>query len=303
MTLMTPGTLTVPRAATAADLFSLLKPRVMSLVIFTGFAGMISAPSAQPLSGLTMVWTLLFMALGAGAAGALNMWYEVDTDALMQRTAQRPLPAGRLHPRTALILGLLLGSLAIIGMGLTVNPLAAALLALTIAFYVVVYTIWLKPRTPQNIVIGGAAGALPPVIGWSAVTETIEPGALALFFIIFLWTPPHFWSLALCRTDDYARAGLPMLPVVAGTAKTCRLILLYTIALLGASLLPPLLGHAGLLYTTVALCGGTLFLLNALALNRSTQDDLKAQANKMFRASIFYLFALFLALPLERIAT
>ena len=290
---------TLPRAS-VADVLCLLKPRVMSLVIFTGFAGMMSATGAAALSSSTAL-TLLFMALGAGAAGALNMWYEVDIDARMQRTCQRPLPAGRLHPQTALLLGSILGTVSVLGMALAVNLVAAALLALTIGFYILVYTVWLKPRTPQNIVIGGAAGALPPVIGWSAVTATLDPGALALFLIIFLWTPPHFWSLALCRTQDYASAQIPMLPAVAGKTKTCRLILFYTVALFLASFVPVFLGFAGFLYLATAFFGGILFLLKALALSKAKAQNLNLQAKKLFRFSIFYLFFLFLALPLEKI--
>src|SRR5215472_8147800 len=226
--------------AAVADYIETLKPRVMSLVVFTGIVGMALAPGhLNPVQALVAV---LCIAVGAGAAGAINMWYDRDIDALMRRTAGRPLPAGRMMPGEALGFGVVLGVGAVLVMGLAVNWVAAELLALTIAFYVFVYTIWLKRRTPQNIVIGGAAGAFPPIIGWAAATGQVGWGAIALFAIIFFWTPPHFWALSLYRIGDYAAAGVPMLPVVAGPGETKRQMLLYTLILWPATLAPWLLG-------------------------------------------------------------
>ena len=226
--------------ATAGDYFALLKPRVMSLVVFTGFVGFYLAPaSPHPvLAGIA----ILCIAVGAGAAGAINMWYERDIDAVMKRTMSRPIPTGRIAPGNALGFGVVLAIASVTLMGLALNLPAAALLALSIAFYVFVYTIWLKRRTPQNIVIGGAAGAFPPMIGWAAASGEVSLASLALFAIIFIWTPPHFWSLALYRSQDYAKAGIPMLPVIAGPDETRRQILLYTAVLLPVTLTPYLLG-------------------------------------------------------------
>src|SRR5580658_7234929 len=230
-----------PSIAGVGDYIELMKPRVMSLVVFTALVGLLIAPGhVHPVIGLT---ALICIAVGAGAAGALNMWYDADIDARMARTAERPIPAGRLAPGEALAFGLTLATFAVVVLGLLVNAVAGALLAATIAFYVLVYTMWLKRTTPQNIVIGGAAGALPPVIGWAAATGgvTIEP--TLLFLIIFFWTPPHFWALSLYRTEDYARAGVPMLPVVAGDRETRRQILLYTLLLAPLGTAPWLLGY------------------------------------------------------------
>jgi len=225
---------------------ALTKPRVMLLVVFTAFVGLMVAPGGiDPLAGAVAV---LCIAAGAGAAGALNMWYDADIDAVMARTAMRPIPSGRVSRLEALVFGLMLGMFAIVALGTLLNIAAAALLAFTIFFYVVVYTMWLKRRTPQNIVIGGAAGALPPVIGWVAVAGYVELEPLILFLIIFLWTPPHFWALSLNLVGEYARAGVPMLPVVAGRAETKRRILLYSVLLVGVSLMPWVLGFAGAVY-------------------------------------------------------
>jgi protoheme IX farnesyltransferase len=242
----------------------------------------------------------LCITVGAGAAGALNMWYDADIDARMDRTAGRPIPAGRLLPGEALGFGLTLAGFSVVTLGLLVNVVAAALLALTIAFYVVVYTIWLKRRTPQNIVIGGAAGALPPMIGWAAATGSIAIEPALLFLIIFFWTPPHFWALSLYRAEDYARAGVPMLPVVAGVAETRRQILLYTLLLAPLGAAPWLLGYAGALYGVVALAAGAAMI--ALALRVRAERHGHAAAKQMFAFSILYLFLLFAILLVDRLA-
>src|SRR6201989_3281527 len=240
--------------ANIGDYVALTKPRVMSLVVFTALVGLMAAPGGiDPFAGVV---ALICIATGAGAAGALNMWYDADIDAVMARTAMRPIPSGRVSRSEALAFGLMLGMCAILALGTLLNMAAAALLAFTIFFYVVVYTVWLKRRTPQNIVIGGAAGALPPVIGWVAATGDISYEPPILFLISFLWTPPHFWALSLNRADEYARAGVPMLPVVAGRAGTKRQILIYSVALLPVSMLPWVLGFAGIIYSAVALIGG-----------------------------------------------
>ena len=275
------------------DFAALTKPRVMMLAVFTALVGLSSAPVR--LDPLTTFAAVLAIAAGAAAAGALNMWYDADIDAVMTRTAMRPIPRGRISRFEALIFGLVLGGLAVAVLALATNLIAAALLACTILFYVVVYTAWLKRTTRQNIVIGGAAGALPPAIGWAAATGDVGLEPLALFLIIFLCTPPHFWSLALNRTDDYARAGVPMLPVVAGRAATTRQILIYSFLLALASELPWVLGFAGTVYgATAAICGAP-FLLLAIQLNRSTEADRRAP-HRLFVFSICYLFALFAAL-------
>ena len=241
-----PSRLAEPSLAGVGDYLALMKPRVMSLVVFTALAGLAVAPGAMhPMIGFT---ALLCIAVGAGAAGALNMWYDADIDARMTRTARRPVPMGRVQPGEALAFGLTLAGFAVVVLGLLVNVLAAALLAFTIFFYASVYTVWLKRSTPQNIVIGGAAGAFPPMIGWAAATGSLSLEPVLLFLIIFFWTPPHFWALALYRTEDYARAGVPMLPVVAGDAATRRQILLYTLILVPLGVAPCALGYAGPLY-------------------------------------------------------
>jgi len=284
-----------PTAASAADYIALLKPRVMSLVVFTGLVGLVLAPGAlHPVIALT---ALLCIAVGAGASGAINMWYDADIDAIMTRTRGRPIPQGRIAPGEALGFGVTLGVGSVVVMGLLVNPVAALLLAATIAFYVFVYTMWLKRRTPRNIVIGGAAGAFPPLIGWAAVTGGVDVLPLILFAIIFLWTPPHFWALALYRSDDYARAGVPMLPVVAGKRETRRQILMYSVALWPLTLAPWWLGHAGPLYGVGAAGLSGLLVLAAIRVWRDTGDR---AARQLFAYSILYLFLLFALLLAER---
>jgi protoheme IX farnesyltransferase len=286
-----------PAYARVRDYVALLKPRVMSLVVFTGLAGLVVAPgSLHPLLAAVAV---LCIALGAGAAGAINMWYERDIDALMERTRKRPIPAGRVAPDKALAFGVTLALLSVALMGVAINWTAAALLALAIGFYIFVYTIWLKRRTPQNIVIGGAAGAFPPMIGWAAVTGEISLESFSLFLIIFMWTPPHFWALALYRTGDYANAGVPMLPVVAGKAETSRQILIYTSLLVPLSFAPLVLGTAGIGYGVVAAVMGTGFLLLAVQVLREQGGR---AARLMFRFSILYLFMLFAALIIEHVS-
>jgi len=284
--------------ASAADYVALLKPRVMSLVLFTALVGLVLAPGAMhPALAVT---ALLCIAVGAGASGAINMWYDADIDAAMKRTAGRPIPAGRIAPGEALGFGVTLAVGAVLTMGLLVNLAAAALLALTIAFYVFVYTMWLKRRTPQNIVIGGAAGAFPPMVGWAAASGGISPDAALLFAIIFFWTPPHFWALSLYRADDYARAGVPMLPVVAGAAETRRQILIYSVILVPLTLAPWLTGLAAAVYGVGAAILGAAFLSMAVQVWRGG-DDADAPARRLFGFSILYLFLLFALLLAERL--
>jgi protoheme IX farnesyltransferase len=274
---------------------TLMKPRVMALALFTAFVGLMIAPTrVDPLPGFIAI---LAIAAGAGAAGALNMWYDADIDAVMARTAMRPIPRGKVSKAEALVFGLVLGVVAVTALALATNLAAAALLASTIIFYVVAYTAWLKRTTSQNIVIGGAAGALPPVIGWAAATGQTGLEPLALFLIIFLWTPPHFWALALNRTDDYARAGVPMLPIVAGRAATTRQILIYSSLLVVASELPRGLGFAGAMYGVIAAICGALFLLLAYRLTKSGAD--RHAAHRLFLFSISYLFMLFATLLVD----
>ncbi len=282
------------------DFVALMKPRVMSLVVFTALVGLLAAPG--PHDPIVSLVALLCISAGAGAAGALNMWWDADIDALMSRTAMRPIPRGRVSRPEALAFGLMLAAGSILTMSFAVNVAAAALLAFTIFFYVVVYTLWLKRRTSQNIVIGGAAGALPPVIGWAATTGGVGTEPLILFLIIFLWTPPHFWALSLNRAHDYARAGVPMLPVVAGRAETKRQICLYSLLLAPVSILPWALGPAGPIYVaTSALSSATMIML-ASKLRRSGEAD-KRPARRLFIFSIVYLFALFAALLIESMTT
>jgi protoheme IX farnesyltransferase len=278
--------------ATAGDYIALMKPRVMSLVVFTALVGMQVAPGH--LDPVLSCVGLGCIALGAGAAGVLNMWYDADIDAVMGRTAMRPVPRGRVSRPEALAFGLLLATIAVLGLGLWLNVAAAALLGFTIFFYAVVYTMWLKRRTPQNIVIGGAAGALPPVIGWVAATGRIGIEPLLLFCIIFLWTPPHFWALALNRSGEYAQAGVPMLPVVAGRAETKRQIVIYSVLLLLTSMLPWVLGMAGYPYAVIAAISGVMFVVLALRLRGS--DGTARRAYRFFAFSIAYLFVLFASL-------
>ena len=277
------------------DYVELLKPRVMSLVVFTGFVGLYLAPGH--LHPLLAAVAVLCIAVAAGASGAINMWYERDIDALMERTRNRPLPAGRMAPGEALGFGCVLAGAAVMVMGLALNWAAAALLALTISFYVFVYTIGLKRRTPQNIVIGGAAGAFPPLVGWAAATGDVGWPALALFALIFFWTPPHFWALSLYRAGDYARAGVPMLPVVAGPVETKKQMLLYTLVLWPVSLAPALLHVTGWVYGIAALALSMLFTALAVAVLRG--GDAR-WPRRMFGFSILYLFLLFLLMALDR---
>jgi len=277
------------------DYIALTKPRVMSLVLFTALVGLMVAPGGiDPFAAVT---ALLCIAAGAGSAAALNMWYDADIDARMARTAMRPVAAGRVAPAEALAFGLLLGGCAVLLMGALLNATAAALLAFTIFFYVAVYTMWLKRRTPQNIVIGGAAGALPPVIGWAAATGSIGIEPLVLFLIVFLWTPPHFWALSLNLAADYARVGVPMLPVVAGKAETKRQIWLYCVLLVPVSLLPWGLGFAGAIYGAAALLLGTTLVVMAGQVRRSPDED-RRSARRLFVFSMLYLVLLFGALLL-----
>jgi protoheme IX farnesyltransferase len=282
------------------DFFALTKPRVMSLVVFTGLCGLLAAPQAiHPVIGFTAV---LCIALGAGGAAALNQWWEADLDAGMKRTSKRPLPAGRMDRTSARDFGIALSVSSVLIMGLAVGWLAAAILALSIVYYAVVYTIWLKPRTPQNIVIGGGAGAFPPLIGWVAATGDITLMPVLLFAIIFMWTPPHFWALALFVKTDYAKVGIPMLPVVAGEAETRRQILIYSVILLIVSLVPWWIGGTGWIYGAAALLLSGAFLLLSLpvAMRRAEDGDRMKPEKRLFSFSVLYLFALFTALVADR---
>jgi heme o synthase len=285
----------------AGDYFKLLKPRVMSLVIFTAIVGLVATPqSIHPWLGFVAIFCI---AMGAGAAGALNMWYDADIDAIMKRTATRPVPAGLVEPGEALGFGLALAVASVLMLGLLVSVPAALLLAFTIFFYVVIYSMWLKRWTAQNIVIGGAAGAFPPMVAWTAVTGTIELGSVALFLLIFMWTPPHFWALALFKEIDYEKAGVPMLPNVAGRPETKKQILIYTVLLLPTIALPPLFGVGGWLYALGAAILTLKFLADAVKLYRA--PDLASEnkaAGKLFGFSILWLFAVFALILIERIA-
>ena len=282
------------------DILALTKPRVMSLVVFTGLCGLLVAPVRLPLVlGFTAI---LCIALGAGACGALNQWYEADIDAKMRRTANRPLPAGRMDRQSALHFGVGLAGFSVLLMGLATNWFAALFLAVSILFYVFVYTMWLKPRTAQNIVIGGAAGAFPPLIGWVAATGHVAALPLLLFAIIFLWTPPHFWALSLFVRSDYAAAGIPMLPVVAGVENTRRQILLYTLPMAAAAVAAWPLGLTGIVYGASALVLSGVFLVLAMrvAANRASEPAQMAPEKHLFAYSVFYLFALFTVLVADR---
>jgi protoheme IX farnesyltransferase len=295
------ASLVPPRLISEADVgdyLALMKPRVMSLVVFTALVGLAVAPGhVHPVIGFT---ALLCIAVGAGAAGVLNMWYDADIDAVMTRTASRPIPRGKVAPGEALGFGLTLAAFSVVVLGLLVSWAASALLAFTIFFYVVIYTVWLKRTTPQNIVIGGAAGAFPPMIGWAAVTGTVSIEPILLFLIVFFWTPPHFWALSLLRTDDYARARVPMLPVVSGAQETRRQILLYSIVLAPIGAAPWLLGYAGVWSGITALVCGALMVALAWRV-RSEPDGARADqaARRLFAFSIVYLFVLFAALLAE----
>jgi protoheme IX farnesyltransferase len=278
------------------DYIALLKPRVMSLVVFTGFAGLWVAPGGQTMHPALIFVAMLCLAINAGAAGAINMWYDRDIDAIMNRTKSRPLPAGRIEPAEALSFGIILSLFSVMLMGMALNWTAAGWLAFASFFYIVIYTLWLKRTTPQNIVIGGAAGAFPPMIGWAAVTGNVSLLPIILFLIIFFWTPPHFWALSLYTNEDYRKANIPMMPVVKGIASTKIQMLAYTLILFGLSLAPWFLGFSGAIYGISALFLSGFFVWAALCVLRS--DDLK-QARLMFGYSVFYLFALFLAVILD----
>ena len=281
------------------DFIALMKPRVMSLVVFTALTGLVLAPGNMH-PALAAI-ALICIAVGAGASGALNMWFDADIDACMQRTASRPIPRGLVTADEALTFGVVLAIGSVVTLGVLVNWVAAALLTLTIAFYLFVYTMWLKRRTPQNIVIGGAAGAFPPMVGWAAAAGSVSVESVVLFLIIFMWTPPHFWALALYRSRDYERAGVPMLPVVAGPDETRKQIVIYAALLVPLALLPSLMGFGGPLYTLTAIVLGALFLALALNVHRVREGRAGDRAAKqLFGFSILYLFGLFAALLIER---
>jgi protoheme IX farnesyltransferase len=285
-----------PYVAGAGDFLALMKPRVMSLVIFTAFIGLLMAPGhVHPVIALTAV---LCIAVGAGAAGCLNMWYEADIDARMKRTRNRPVAAGRVSRGEALGFGASLAVASVTLMGLAVNTTAAALLALTIGFYVFIYTMWLKRRTPQNIVIGGAAGAFPPMVGWAAVTGDVSLGALIMFAIIFFWTPPHFWALSLYTSEDYKAAGIPMLPVVAGHQETRRQILIYSILLAPLGVAPVAIGMSSWLYGVVAAVLGVIFLARAIQVYRQREGA----PRRLFTFSLIYMAVIFLMMVVDRLA-
>lgn len=286
--------------ARVGDYLALLKPRVMSLVVFCALVGMLVAPGdINPIIGLIAI---VCIAIGGGASGALNMWYDADIDAVMSRTVNRPIPAGRVTKGEALAFGLVLSAFSVALLGLATNWVAGAFLAFTIFFYAVVYTIWLKRSTPQNIVIGGAAGAFPPMVGWAAVTGDITWDSFALFLIIFLWTPPHFWALALYKQGDYGAAGIPMMPNVAGVASTKRQIFVYSVLLALSSLLPVILGFSSLMYGAVAAATGFGFIFLALRLLRAPDGvDMRKAARKLFTFSLSYLFVLFMALLADHV--
>jgi protoheme IX farnesyltransferase len=292
------GGLPLISEATAGDYFALMKPRVMALVVFTALVGLVRAPvHMHPVIGFT---ALLAIAVGAGAAGVLNMWYDADIDAIMSRTAGRPIPRGRVMPGEALGFGATLATGAVVVLGLLVNWLSAIMLGFTIVFYVVIYTMWLKRWTPQNIVIGGAAGAFPPMIGWAAATGGLSLEPIVLFLIIFFWTPPHFWALSLVRADDYARARVPMLPVVAGLEETRRQILIYSLVLIPVGAAPWLLGYAGAIYGVVALVAGALMVALSWRVRRASAGArADTAAKQLFAFSILYLFLLFAVLLVE----
>jgi len=278
-----------------SSFFKLMKPRVMSLVIFTGFAGMYLAPGE--LHPILAVISLLAIAAGAGASGAINQWYDRDIDAVMQRTCTRPIPSGEVEPSEALAFGIIVSFISVLILCLSANFLAGGLLAFTIIFYGLIYTIWLKRSTPQNIVIGGAAGALPPIIGWASVTSSVSMDSIILFGLIFFWTPPHFWALALVKNEDYTKAEIPMLPVVVGGDETRRQIFVYSIIMVGVSLLPSVIGTSKILYSSVAGIIGLIFLTLAFQLLKQPDDKL---AMRLFKYSIAYLFILFFALICDR---
>ncbi|MGC6516676.1 MAG: heme o synthase [Candidatus Puniceispirillaceae bacterium] len=282
--------------ASAGDFFQLMKPRVMSLVVFTGFAGMYLAPVTGEISVSSILLaaiSLFAIAAGAGASGAINQWYDRDIDALMLRTKNRPIPSGRVQSEEALALGIVISVLSVLLLSLSANLFSGALLAFTIFFYAVIYSVWLKRRTPQNIVIGGAAGALPPMVGWAAMTGTVSLESIVLFAIIFIWTPPHFWALALVKNDDYQAANIPMMPVVAGVQETKSQILIYSSLLAPLGVVPFFIGMSSVFYAVVAACLGGAFLYKAWKLRRSDTLD---EAMPLFKYSLWYLTIIFFAL-------
>ena len=283
----------------AADYIALMKPRVMSLVVFTALIGLVMAPGAM--HPVMAVAAIALIAVGAGASAALNMWYDADIDALMSRTQDRPVPSGRVTPDAALTFGLWVSGLSVLAMAVMINYLSAALLAFTIFFYAVIYTMFLKRRTAQNIVIGGAAGALPPVIGWAAAANSVSFEPLIYFAIIFFWTPPHFWALALIKNDDYQAANVPMLPVTAGVKSTLSQIVLYAFVLSGVTLLPYALGFSGLFYASGAALLGGIFVALCVSLALASDKNRNRVAGMTFAYSIFYLFLLFVLLPTDRV--
>jgi protoheme IX farnesyltransferase len=290
-----------PAESSVGDFVQLMKPRVMSLVVFSALTGMVVAPGS--IHPVLAIIALLAITIGAGASGALNMWYDADIDARMARTAARPIPRGRLTRDEALSFGAVLAVFSILTLGVLVNWTAGILLAVTIAFYLFVYTMWLKRRTPQNIVIGGAAGAFPPMIGWAAVTGSVSIESVLLFLIIFMWTPPHFWALALYRCRDYERVGVPMLPVVAGPAETRRQIWLYSMVLVLLALVPSFIGMAGVAYLIAAVGLGAMFLYLAWRVRKITEGrEADAAARHLFGFSILYLFLLFAVMLVEHLA-
>jgi protoheme IX farnesyltransferase len=290
-----------PAESSVGDFVQLMKPRVMSLVVFSALTGMVVAPGS--IHPVLAIIALLAITIGAGASGALNMWYDADIDARMARTAARPIPRGRLTRDEALSFGAVLAVFSILTLGVLVNWTAGILLAVTIAFYLFVYTMWLKRRTPQNIVIGGAAGAFPPMIGWAAVTGSVSIESVLLFLIIFMWTPPHFWALALYRCRDYERVGVPMLPVVAGPAETRRQIWLYSLVLVVLALVPSFIGMAGVAYLIAAAGLGAMFLYLAWRVRKITEGrEADAAARHLFGFSILYLFLLFAVMLVEHLA-
>jgi protoheme IX farnesyltransferase len=284
------------------DFVELMKPRVMSLVVFTSLTGLAAAPG--DLHPVLAIIAVIAIAVGAGASGALNMWYDADIDARMARTAARPIPRGRVTPDEALAFGTVLSVVSVLTLGVLVNWVAGALLALTIGYYVFFYTMWLKRRTPQNIVIGGAAGAFPPMIGWAAVTGSVSGESILMFLIIFMWTPPHFWALALYRCRDYERVGVPMLPVVAGPRETRRQILLYSLVLTPLAVVPYFIGLGGLAYLITSVVLGIVFVALAVRVWQVTEGrEADAAARRLFSFSILYLFMLFAVLLAEHVVS
>jgi protoheme IX farnesyltransferase len=301
MTMQNAATPTTTMPAEWRDFFTLTKPRVMTLVIFTGICGLLAAPgSIHPVLGFTAI---LAISMGAGGSAALNHWWEADLDKGMKRTAKRPLPSGRMRREDARDFGVFLSAVSVVLMGVAIGWLAAATLAIAIVYYAVVYTMWLKPRTPQNIVIGGGSGAFPPLIGWVAVTGEITAMPVLLFAIIFFWTPPHFWALALFVKSDYAKVGIPMLPVVAGEKTTRQHILVYTFVLAPIAIAPWAIGGTSWIYGSVAVVLSALFVLLAIpvGLRERAEEDSMREEKLLFKFSIYYLFALFAALVADRV--